>query len=159
MTFTFSVDGNGVFRHELANYSSTLIGRIEDVLIACGADLATCAQQTMAANGNVDRGYLLQSINLLPERSSSENKRVCVAVGPSFAAYPDRDKTYNDIGHFLEEGTHANGTTWRGPDDSRWAGWHVNWQGNQAHPFMAPTLATQRESIVQRIRAALGWSA
>jgi hypothetical protein len=156
MTFQVTVDPNNAFHYVMSQYAALLPLDIEAALVA-GADLiAAQARTNMTANGNVDRGYLLSSIGTISRASSPDE--VDVLVGPSFEMYPDRDKTYNDIGYFLEYGATNGGVpwTWFGPAGSRWEGPHFNWRGSHPHPFMVPAKDAMASSVVDLVKQAVG---
>jgi len=112
----------------------------------------------MASNGNIDRGYLFESIGILETKHS--DTEMSVTVGPSRDPYPGRDgKSFNDIGAFLERGTSNGGVpwTWKGPDDSpAWAGWHVGWRGSWAHPFLIPAFKKESRGLRALIKDTAG---
>ena len=158
MTLTITVDPGAACFNALNRYGRSLAGEVQNALMDGARVVANQARAIMAANGNVDRGFLSPSIGTLDVMADST--QVTVTVGPSRDPYPGRDgKTYNDIGAFLERGTSNGGVpwTWKGPDDStRWSGWHVHWRGSQAHPFMTPALNAMTPSVVTLVKAAVG---
>jgi hypothetical protein len=162
MTLTVTVDPGGVCADALDRYAQSLASEVQNALMDGAGMLANEARAIMAANDNVDRGFLSPSIGTLDVMADST--QVTVTVGPSRDPYPGRDgKTYNDIGAFLERGTSNGGVpwTWKGPEDSmRWAGWHVNWRGSQAHPFLEPALSAMEPAIRTLVADAVSrWSA
>ena len=158
MNITVTVDPNGTFAGAFNGYRESLSAMVQDALETGARMVANQARLIMAANDNVDRGFLSPSIGTLDE--TNDGTKVTVTVGPSRDPYPGRDgKTYNDIGAFLERGTSNGGVpwTWKGPDDStRWSGWHVNWRGSQPHPFLTPALEAMTPAIQTLVGDAVG---
>ena len=158
MTVTVTVDPQGVFAGVLNRYGQSLSAAVQTALEDGARMVANQARAVMAANDNVDRGFLSPSIGTLDV--ANDGTTVSVTVGPSRDPYPGRNgKSFNDIGAFLERGTSNGGVpwTWKGPDDStRWRGWHVNWRGSVAHPFMTPALDAMKPSIQTLVRDAVG---
>lgn len=158
MKVEITVDPGSVFAGVLNRYGQSLLGEVQDALTDGARMVANQARAIMAANGNVDRGFLSPSIGTLDV--ATDDAKTSVTVGPSRDPYPGRDgKSFNDIGAFLERGTSNGGVawTWKGPDDSpRWSGWHLNWQGSKPHPFMVPALDAMTPSILSLVRASVG---
>jgi hypothetical protein len=158
MTFTVTVDPANAFQYNLDQYKGLLSSDIAEALKA-GADMVSAtARMNMTANGNVDRGYLRQSVGTLD--MEQDDSHVLITVGASRATYPGRwksDKSFNDISAFLEFGTGGGKTwSWKGPEGSRWAGWHFGWQGSLPHPFLIPALDAMTSSVLTLVREAVG---
>ena len=158
MTVTIIVDPGSVFAGVVNRYGQSLLGEVQNALTDGARMVANQARAIMAANGNVDRGFLSPSIGTL--NVATDSTQTSVTVGPSRDPYPGREgKSFNDIGAFLERGTSNGGVawTWKGPDDStRWSGWHLNWQGSKPHPFMTPALDAMTPSVLSLVKSAVG---